>query len=126
MKTKFLTVGLAMFMSSAAFAGWRPVVYPSDTASPEERLERAVRQDQMLIESASTESKVLAAEGRRAIGTVRLAADQKALEAFKTSGPTAFERASLENEIEAAQFESKLVSKLARIAVAEKKLAELR
>ena len=114
-----------VFMAGSAVAGWRPLVIPP-AMTPQERLENAVRQDQGIVENAERfASKPIAVQALREEFRKKLVADQAALDEFKTAGPTAYERARLENEIRAARFDSKLLSQKARIEAAQKKLAEL-
>lgn len=133
MTKKLFAIGsLTVFIGGSAVAGWRPpVVKPIVVETTQERLERAIRKDHRMIENAGQEGKLLAIHARREMGRKKLAQDQAALEAFKTAGPATFERAQLEKtvqsnraEIEAARFESKLLSREARIKIAEKKLAQ--
>ena len=126
MTKNYLAVGsLMVFMAGSAVAGWRPLVIPP-AMTPQERLENAVRQDQGIVENAERfASKPIAVQALRAEFRKKLVADQAALDEFKTAGPTAYERARLENEIKAARFDSKLLSQRARIEAAQKKLAEL-
>lgn len=94
-------------------------------------LVRAVEADQAEIVAARSESKNLSRIAREDAAKKKLAQDQATLDAFKTAGPTDFERARLEKavaddraEITFARYESKLLTQVARTSAAKAKLAE--
>ncbi len=95
------------------------------------RLEEAVKADQAQVERATFNGKPATWAARRQEAREKLAKDQAALEAFKTGGPTAYKRATLERAIQHDQWviatgggESKFVQREARIKAAQGNLAQ--
>lgn len=96
----------------------------------QERLEEAVKEDQRTLERGYFDGKPITWDTRRKEAQAKLAKDQAALEAFKTAGPAAYERAGLERAIEYDRWviatgggEGKLIQRDARIKDARESLA---
>jgi hypothetical protein len=134
MKNKYIPMlgSFVLWMAGPAVAGRQtPEPIPQRAEeTPLQKLERAVREDQFMIEHPAFGEKPVVADARRKAAEEKLAKDQAALEEFKTAGPMGFQRARLNEAIDYDKWvietgggESKLVQREARIKAARENLA---
>lgn len=122
MRIKRWMTGALMVLMAGPVAAWE---------TTQQKLERAVQEDQLVLERGRFDGKPITWDARRKEAQVKLAKDQAELEAFKTAGPAAYEQARLEKAIkddqemiDTAWRAGKLAYRDAQVKAGKEKLAK--